>query len=283
MLLAVWLVALPCSVFGREVPPRSVSQVSLPTTEACISGTVGLATRGNVQDAGATVSVASMLFSQEARHAYEHAEKALAQGKLKDAKRALEKAVAIYPKSAVAWCFMGTLHEEKLQLETASADYSQALSADSRMLAAYLGLARIAFRNKRWQEVVKLTDQLVRVNAAAFPVAYLYNAAANFNLGDLTNAESSARKFQSLDMEHERPQAYLLLADILAAERDYAGAAEEERIFLTIVPNPCDVPNGRDANSIMEEIKILEGLSIEKVTSTMSSHLTSASTQTPFR
>jgi tetratricopeptide (TPR) repeat protein len=264
MLLAVWLVALPCSVFGREVPPRSVSQVSLPTTEACISGTVGLATRGNVQDADATVSVASMLFSQEARHAYEHAEKALAQGKLKDAKRALEKAVAIYPKSAVAWCFMGTLHEEKLQLETASADYSQALSADSRMLAAYLGLARIAFRNKRWQEVVKLTDQLVRVNAAAFPVAYLYNAAANFNLGDLTSAESSARKFQSLDVGHERPQVYLLLADILAAERDYAGAAEEERIFLTIVPNPCDVPNGRDANSIMEEIKILEGLSMER-------------------
>jgi tetratricopeptide (TPR) repeat protein len=224
-----------------------------------------------------------MLFSQKARRAYEHAEKALAQGNLEDAKRELEKAVAIYPKSAVAWCLMGTLHEEKLQLETASADYSQALLADSRMLAAYLGLARIAFRNKRWQEVVELTDQLVRVNAAAFPVAYLYNAAANLNLGDLTGAESGARKFLSLDTEHERPQAYLLLADILVAERDYAGAAEEEKRFLTIVPSPSDVPNGCNANSIREEIKILERLSIEQAKSTVSSHLTSASTQTPFR
>jgi tetratricopeptide (TPR) repeat protein len=224
-----------------------------------------------------------MLFSQKARRAYEHAEKALAQGSLEDAKRALEKAVAIYPKSAIAWCLMGTLHEEKLQLETASADYSQALVADSRMLAAYLGLARIAFRNRRWQEVVELTDGLLRVDAAAFPVAYLYKAAANFNQGDLRSAESSARRFQSFDTKHERPQVYLLLADILAAEQDYAGAADEDRIFLTIVPNPCDVPNGCDANSIREEIKILEGLNMEKVQGTMFSHLTGAGTQTPFR
>jgi tetratricopeptide (TPR) repeat protein len=224
-----------------------------------------------------------MLFSQKARRAYEHAEKVLAQGSLEDAKRALEKAIAIYPKPAVAWCFMGTLHEEKLQLQTASADYSQALLVDSRMLAAYLGLARIAFRNKRWPEVVTYTDQLVRVDAAAFPVAYLYKAAANFNLGDLTSAESSARKFLSFDTEHERPQVYLLLADILTAKRDYAGAAHEEKIFLAVVPNPCDVPNGCDANSIREEIKILDGLSVEKVQGTMSSHLTGTSTRAPFR
>ena len=100
MLLTAWLVASPWSLFGRDVPSGSL--VSLPSTEACIPGTAGLATRGNVQDAGATVSVASMLFSQKARRAYEHAEKVLAQGSLEDAKRALEKAIAIYPKPAVA-------------------------------------------------------------------------------------------------------------------------------------------------------------------------------------
>jgi len=277
MLLAAWLVASPCSLFGRDasVLGSGTSEIDLG---ACIPAAAGLATREHVQGAGATVNVASMLVPQKASRAYELAEKALARGKLDDAERTLEKAVAIYPKSAVAWCLMGTVHEGKLQLETASADYSQALLADSRMLAAYLGLARIAFRNKRWQEVVELTDQLVRVNAAAFPVAYLYNAAANFNLGDFTSAESSARKFQFFDTKHERPQVYLLLADILAAERDYAGAAHEEKIFLTIVPKPSNVPNGCDANSIREEIRIFEGLSMEK-----SSHLTSANTQTPFR
>jgi tetratricopeptide (TPR) repeat protein len=279
MLLTAWLVASPCSLFGRDAPLLG-SESSQIDPGACIPAA---ATRENVQGVGATVSVASMLIPQKASREYEHAEKALAQGKLEDAERALEKAVTIYPKSAVAWCLMGTLHEEKLQLETASADYSHALLADSRMLAAYLGLARIAFRNKRWQEVVGLTDQLVKVNPAAFPVAHLYNAAANFNLGNLTSAESSARKFQFFDTEHKRRQAYLLLADILAAERDYAGAAHEEKIFLTVAPNPCEVPNGCDANSIKEEIKILEGLSIEKVKSTTSSHLTSASAQTPFR
>jgi hypothetical protein len=76
--LTAWLVASPCFLFGRDEPRRSISLVVLPSTEACIPGTAGLATRKNVEDAGPTVSVASMLFSQKARRAYEHAEKALA-------------------------------------------------------------------------------------------------------------------------------------------------------------------------------------------------------------
>jgi hypothetical protein len=56
----------------------------------------------------------------------------------------------------------------------------------------------------------------VSVDSLGFPVAYLYNGAANFNLENLSAAEKSARKFQALDTEHERPQVYLLLGDILA-------------------------------------------------------------------
>jgi hypothetical protein len=48
---------------------------------------------------------------------------------------------------------------------------------------------------------------------------------------------------------------YLLLGDILAAERDYAGAAEQKKIFLMIVPN------AHSTQAIKEQIKILEDLS----------------------
>ncbi len=251
-------------LFGRDVQRTSVPSFSVARSESCVSGTGDFAKQANVVSAGATVSVASMLVPQNISRAYEHAEKLLTKGKFDDAETALEKALAIYPNSAVTWCLMGTVHEEQSQIEAASADYSRALLVDSRMLPAYLGLARIAFRAKKWQDVAELTEKVVRINPDAFPVAYLYSAAANLQIGDLRKAERSARIFQVLDTEHERPQVYLLLADILTAEQDYAGAADEEKMFLAIVRNPCSVPNGWDAESIREEIKILEARSPRK-------------------
>jgi hypothetical protein len=55
------------------------------------------------------------------------------------------------------------------------------------------------------------------------------------------------------------PQLYVLLGDILAHEGDYAGAAEQKKMFLTIVPNASD------AEEIKEQVKVLEDLSRRKV------------------
>jgi tetratricopeptide (TPR) repeat protein len=214
-------------------------------------------TRENVE--GAAVNVASLLTPQKVERAYEHVEKDFARNKLVDAEKELNTALANYPKSAVAWCLMGTLREKKLQVDEALMDYSRALLMDSHLLPAYIGLARIAFRGKRWQEVIQLTDQLVRVDSLGLPAAYLYNAAANFNLENLPAAEQSARTFQALDTEHERPQVYLLLGDILAHKGDYAGAAEQKRTFLTVVPN------ADSAEEIKGQVKVLEYLSRRKV------------------
>src|ERR1700692_1572845 len=204
---------------------------------------------------GATVSVANLLLPPKIKRLYAYAETALAENKLGDAERELDDALKSYPGSAVAWCLMGILHEEKLDLDKAFMDYSQALLADSHLLPAYLGLARVVFREQRRHEVIGYTDQVVRANPTGFPVAYLYDAAAHFNLEDFTAAEKSARKFESLDTEHERPRVYLLLGDILAREHDYAGAAEQKKKFLTIVPK------AHDAEEIKEEIKVLEDFS----------------------
>jgi tetratricopeptide (TPR) repeat protein len=242
-----------CSAYGREGPLPPVPPTSVPSSEACTPDTVVWGTRRNAE--AATVSVISMLVLQKAKRAYEHAARALAGNYLEDAEKELNSALETYPKSAVAWCLMGTLNEERLQFDKAFMDYSQALLAGPHLLAAYLGLARIAFQQQRWQEVIEITDQVVRANPIAFPVTYLYDAAANFNLGNFTAAEKSARKFQCFDTEHERPQVYLLLGDILTREHDYAGAAEQKKRFLTIVPDAYD------AEEINEQIKTLEDLS----------------------
>jgi len=198
--------------------------------------------------------VTSLLTPRKAEQAFERAEEDFAGNDLHDAEKKVNTAIAIYPKSATAWCLMGTLREKQVQLDEAFTSYSRALAIDSHLVPAYLGLARIAFRGHRWQEVVRLTEKVMSLNPLGSPVAYLYNAAANFNQADLHAAESSARRFQALDREHERPQVYLLLADILAAEGDYAGAVEQEKLYLRIVPSDYAV------RGIKEQINVWEGL-----------------------
>ncbi|HEY4045728.1 MAG TPA: tetratricopeptide repeat protein [Acidobacteriaceae bacterium] len=252
--VTVWIIffALPsCHAYGLEGSVRSTPPVPFSTSEACTPGPL-VGTTGTVE--GATVSVTTLLAPQKAARAFEDVEKDFAKNRLENAEKKLNTTLAIYPKSAVAWCLLGTLREKRLQLDEAFTDYSRALRIDSHLLPAYLALARIAFRGKRWQEVIQFTDQLVSIDSLGFPVAYLYNAAANLNLENLTVAEKSARMFQALDTEHERPQVYLLLGDILAREGDYAGAAEQKKTFLTIVPNAYD------AEEIKEQVKFLEEL-----------------------
>jgi tetratricopeptide (TPR) repeat protein len=235
----------------------SAHSQSTPTTiarsEACISRRVGSAE--DVSKLGATVSVASLLISENKWHAYEHIDEALRQHNFEDALRQLDKVISTDTNPSIARCLMGALHEEQLELDKASAEYSQAILLDSRILPAYLGLARVAFLRQQWNEVIKFTDQLANLDPIAFPVGYLYKAAADFNLGELAAAESNARKFESLDTTRERPQVHLLLGDILTREHDFMGAAEEKRLFLAIVPD------ADDANDIRTQIRTLDDLS----------------------
>src|SRR5262249_40767131 len=105
------------------------------------------------------------------------------------------------------------------------------------LISPTLGLTIIAVDRKNWTEVQRLTDQLIRLNEFAYPVAYYFNSAANFNLGRLDAAERSALKFQSMDADHRTPQVARLLAMILEAKQDYAGAAQQLRNYLSLVPD----------------------------------------------
>jgi len=77
----------------------------------------------------------------------------------------------------------------------------------------------------------------VKLNGYAFPDAYFFNAASNYNIGQYDVAEDSARKFRSIDTEHHRPDVALLLSNILVRKKDYKGAAEQIRDYLAMAPN----------------------------------------------
>ncbi len=219
-------------------------------------GTIFLRRMDNVS--GSTISLTTMQAPKDARHAFEKAQKDLAQKKVQDAEKELDKAVGLDPHFAAAWSLLGEIHEQQNLLEQAQKDYNQAVAADPVFVNPYFGLAAIAIHEKKWQDTVKFTAQLEKLNPYAYPIAYLFSAAANFYMGNLDVAEEKAHKFETLDTAHRRPDVALLLSNILESKHDYAGAAQKMREYLASSPN---VPN---ATALQGEISRLENLSLQK-------------------
>jgi lipopolysaccharide biosynthesis regulator YciM len=98
-------------------------------------------------------------------------------------------------------------------------------------------LAQAAAQAHQWQDALSLSDRLIALDAARYPMGYYYNAVANYNLDHLQAAETSALKAEGLDKTHAEPRVEILLGMIYTAKQDYSAAAEHYRNYLQIVPN----------------------------------------------
>lgn len=216
-------------------------------------GTIFLKRIGNAP--GTTISVTSMAAPKDAMRALEKAQKIKAEKPL-EAEKELSKAVRIYPQFAAAWTLLGDLHREHNDFTTARTDYAQAIAADPQFVNPSYGLAMIASQEKKWDEAIRLTDQVIKLNSAAYPLAYFLNAAANYNSQKFGPAEESAKKFKALDTQHTHPDVCLLLSYLYSGRQDFAAAAREIREYLTLAPN------SPDAESLKNDAKRFEDLSV---------------------
>jgi Flp pilus assembly protein TadD len=216
-------------------------------------GTIFLKRLGDAP--GTTISVTSMAAPKEAMRAYEKAQKIKAE-KPEEAEKYLNKAVQIYPQFAAAWTLLGDIHRQRNEFDSARAEYARATAADPQFVNPAYGLTMIAMQEKKWDEAVHLSDQILKLNAGAFPLAYFFSAAANYNLQQFDAAEDSARKFKTLDTQHTHPDVCLLLSYVLSRKEDYAGAAREIRDYLAAAPN------SPEAESLKADAKRYEDLGV---------------------
>jgi Tfp pilus assembly protein PilF len=216
-------------------------------------GTIFLKQLGDAK--GTTISVTSMAAPKDAMRAYEKAQK-LMETKPEEAEKNLDKAVHIYPQFATAWSVLGDIHREHNQFDAAETEYKRAIAADPQFVNPLYGMALITVRQKKWNEAIQFTDQIIKLNAFAYPLAYFYNAAANYNVQKFDPAEENAKKFKALDTQHGHPEVSLLLANLLSRKKDYAGAAQQIRDYLAAAPN------SPDAESLKTEAKRFEDLSV---------------------
>jgi tetratricopeptide repeat protein len=216
-------------------------------------GTIFLRRLGNAP--GTTISVTSMAAPKAAMRAFEKAQKIKAD-KPEEAEKYLKKAVEVYPQFAAAWTLLGDIHRQRNEFDAARTDYARAAAADPQFVNPTYGLTVVAMQEKKWDEAVRLSDQVLKLNAGAFPLAYFFSAAANYNLQKFEAAEDSARKFKALDTQHDHPDVCLLLSYVLSRKQDYAGAAREIRDYLAVAPN------SPDAETLKADAKRYEDLSV---------------------
>lgn len=195
---------------------------------------------------GFAITATTAMAPKDARKAWEQGRALLARGKQEEAVKPLRKATSLYPRFAEAWFALGTAYHQMNQPEAAREAYASAIEADPLYLPSYVQMAMLAASHRAWPVVEALTAEVIRRNPYEFPQAFLYHAAASYNLGKLEAAEGSARRAIELDAPGRLPRAHLLLARILM---DTGRGAEATRVlarYLELTDGKPEAEEGRE-------------------------------------
>ncbi len=221
----------------------------MSTFESADIGRVVLHRIGHVE--GLTISVTSALAPRDAQKAFEKGREKGSKQKWDEARPLFEKAVQIYPRYAVAWFELGVIQLRQHQDEQARHSFEQSKTADPKYVNPYRGLAELETQQSHWQALVDVTDQLLALNPASFPDAWLRNALGNYYLHNFAAAEKSARQGMKLDEGHKIPKLEYLLGVILVQKHEYQEATAHIQNYLHGATQPSDI---EEAQKVLAEI-----------------------------
>ncbi len=200
------------------------------------------------------VSATSLKAPSNARRAFDKGMEALGKGKSEDAEKDFEKAVSLYPQYAEAWLDLGKLRLQRKANDSAEEAFQKALEADSNLAEPGIYLGMLAVEAKQWSNAAKYLDAALKLDPVHFPDAWFNKAVAGYNLKDYADAEKSVREALKLDPRHKNPREEYLLGLILAAQKDYSGAAEQLRVYLRLAPDADDAEKVRTQLGEIEKL-----------------------------
>ena len=194
---------------------------------------------------GFTYSATTLFAPPKARKAFEKGFALAGKRKWKEARKELETAVGEFPKFSAAWCELGDVLNRLGLVAEARDAYRRSSQTDSKFLRPALHLAMLEAGQRNWKESAILTDQVIAQNPHDYPEAFLYNAAALYNLGLRDQAEQAVLRAIELDTAHVFPKSYQLLAAIQAERGDRTRAIENLKLYLRYGPPAAEAENAR--------------------------------------
>lgn len=201
---------------------------------------------------GFTYSMTTASAPKDAAKAFEKGIERAKKQKLPEAEVELKKAVELYPKYAVAWNELGRVLEAQKKTDEAAECYAKSIEADAKFVNPHLQLMNIVGRQRKWDETLKYSANVIKLNPVNFPQAWFYNSVANLNLGNSEAAEKSAMEALRLDPNHKIPKISHLLGVIMAQKQDYPSALAHFKGYLTAAPDAAD------ADQIRQQVTELE-------------------------
>jgi len=193
-----------------------------------------------------TVSVTSLAAPEKAQRAFQKGEEEVRKGKWQSAATNFKKAVAMYPRYAIAWLELGRVHARESSWAEARQCFQQAVAQDSKLTDGYLELAHVAAEEQNWNDLVDESNRLLQLSPDASAEYWFLNSAAYYNLGDLDRAEASITRGLHLDSRHEFAQMEYLYGLILGSKKEYKAAAQHVSEYLRLSPNAEDSQAARN-------------------------------------
>jgi len=179
-----------------------------------------------------TVSVTRLRVPSNARIEYEKACDASNKNKFEEAEQHARSAIDKFQGYSAAWVMSGVILEEQHKAQEARDACSHAAAIDATYLPAYLCAAAVSARNREWEQVLNAADLALGLKSEGDPYAYYYRAMAYLHMNNPVEAKKSALQAVEIDVNHNEPTFYLLLAQLYEREGDSANAIAQLQQFL---------------------------------------------------
>jgi tetratricopeptide (TPR) repeat protein len=180
----------------------------------------------------ATVSVSRLKIPSNARIEYEKACDTFNKNKFEEAEQHARSAMDKFPDYSAASVMLGVILEQRHKAQDARDACSHAAAIDATYLPAYLCAAEVSARNREWEQVLNAADRALSLKSEGDPYAYYYRAMAYLHMNNSADAKKSALQAVEIDVNHDEPSFYLLLAQIYQREGDSASAIAQLQQLL---------------------------------------------------
>lgn len=189
---------------------------------------------------GFVVSAASLAAPEKAQKDFAKGQDQAKKGRWAAACDYFRKAIQLYPRYAVAWLELGRAQLQQNNINDAQQSFVSATTQDSKLLPAYLELARLQAAQQQWKAMARTTANLVELAPESSAAFWFLDSAANYNLQNLERAEKSAERGLRLDRTHRIPQLEYLYGLILGTRQNYGVAVQHIKSYLQLSPRAGD-------------------------------------------
>jgi tetratricopeptide (TPR) repeat protein len=171
--------------------------------------------------------------------AYSHAE-------ITQAQAHFEKAVAEYPRYALAYDMLGVIAVREPDRPKARELFSRSIQTDSTFFPAYVDLARLDLQDKQYAESESLLGKAISLNPSA-PDAVALLAATEFANKEYDKALVDVDRTHALRNHEQFAEVHLMAARVLRMQNRPNEAIIQFQLFLKEKPNSPEGESARRA------------------------------------